>query len=184
MRISVARESDLAEPRVAATPESVKKLTMLGAELTVEPGAGVKSGILDEDYVTAGATVDSDAVRGADIVLKVRRPSEVELSSYKSGAVLIAIMDPFGNDAALAAMAKAGITAFAMELMPRITRAQVMDVLSSQANLGGYRAVIDAAAEYGRALPMMMTAAGTVPAAVIIIGSARPNSAAASTTAL
>ncbi|HSV23401.1 MAG TPA: NAD(P)(+) transhydrogenase (Re/Si-specific) subunit alpha, partial [Xanthobacteraceae bacterium] len=113
MRISVARESDLAEPRVAATPETVKKLTMLGAELAVEPGAGVKSGILDEDYVTAGATVDSDAVRGADIVLKVRRPSEVELSSYKSGAVLIAIMDPFGNDAALAAMANAGITAFA-----------------------------------------------------------------------
>jgi len=169
MRISVARESDLAEPRVAATPETVKKLTMLGAELAVEPGAGVKSGILDEDYVTAGATVDSDAVRGADIVLKVRRPSEVELSSYKSGAVLIAIMDPFGNDAALAAMAKAGITAFAMELMPRITRAQVMDVLSSQANLGGYRAVIDAAAEYGRALPMMMTAAGTVPATKVFV---------------
>jgi len=169
MRISVARESDLAEPRVAATPETVKKLTMLGAELAVEPGAGVKSGILDEDYVTAGATVDSDAVRGADIVLKVRRPSEAELSSYKSGAVLIAIMDPFGNDAALAAMAKAGITAFAMELMPRITRAQVMDVLSSQANLGGYRAVIDAAAEYGRALPMMMTAAGTVPATKVFV---------------
>src|SRR5215470_9863074 len=169
MRISVARESDLAEPRVAATPETVKKLTMLGAELAVEPGAGVKSGILDEDYVIAGATVDSDAVRAADIVLKVRRPSEVELSSYKSGAVLIAIMDPFGNDAALAAMAKAGITAFAMELMPRITRAQSMDVLSSQANLGGYRAVIDGAAEYSRALPMMMTAAGTVPAAKVFV---------------
>src|SRR5215467_5109627 len=169
MRIGVARESDPAEPRVAATPETVKKLTMLGAELAVEPGAGVKSGILDEDYVTAGATVDSDAVRGADIVLKVRRPSEAELSSYKSGAVLIAIMDPFGNDAALAAMAKAGITAFAMELMPRITRAQSMDVLSSQANLGGRRAVIDGAAEYRRALPMMMTAAGTVPAAKVFV---------------
>src|SRR5499427_5903538 len=164
MRISVARESDPAEPRVAATPETIKKLKNLGVELEVEPGAGIKSGIPDEDYVAAGATVDSGAVTGADIVLKVRRPSEAELSSYKSGAVLIAIMDPFGNDAALAAMANAGITAFAMELMPRITRAQVMDVLSSQANLAGYRAVIDAAAEFGRALPMMMTAAGTVPA--------------------
>jgi NAD(P) transhydrogenase subunit alpha len=169
MRISVARESESAEPRVAATPETVKKLKTLGAELAVEPGAGVKSGILDEDYVTAGATVNPDAVRDADIVLKVRRPSETELSGYKPGALVIAIMDPYGNDAALAAMAKAGITAFAMELMPRITRAQVMDVLSSQANLGGYRAVIDAAAEYGRAFPMMMTAAGTIPATKVFV---------------
>src|SRR5882757_1083207 len=152
MRISVARESDPAEPRVAATPETVKKLKVLGADVAVEPGAGIKSGILD-----------------ADIVLKVRRPSKAELAGYKSGALVIAIMDPYGNDAALAAMAKAGITAFAMELMPRITRAQSMDVLSSQANLGGYRAVIDGAAEYGRALPMMMTAAGTVPAAKVFI---------------
>jgi len=141
----------------------------LGADLTVEPGAGVKAGILDEDYAAAGATVRPGAATDADIVLKVRRPSETELAGYKSGALVIAIMDPFGNDAALAAMAKAGITAFAMELMPRITRAQSMDVLSSQANLGGYRAVIDGAAEYGRALPMMMTAAGTVPAAKVFI---------------
>jgi NAD(P) transhydrogenase subunit alpha len=169
MRIGVARESDAAEPRVAATPETVKKLKALGADLTVEPGAGVKSGILDEDYAAAGATVRPGAATDADIVLKVRRPSETELAGYKSGALVIAIMDPFGNDAALAAMAKAGITAFAMELMPRITRAQSMDVLSSQANLGGYRAVIDGAAEYGRALPMMMTAAGTVPAAKVFI---------------
>ncbi len=169
MRIGVARESDAAEPRVAATPETVKKLKALGADLAVEPGAGVKSGILDEDYAAAGATVRPGAVRDADIVLKVRRPSEAELAGYKSGALVIAIMDPYGNDAALAAMAKAGITAFAMELMPRITRAQSMDVLSSQANLGGYRAVIDGAAEYGRALPMMMTAAGTVPAAKVFI---------------
>jgi NAD(P) transhydrogenase subunit alpha len=169
MRISVARESDPAEPRVAATPETIKKLKALDAELAVEPGAGVKSGIPDEDYVAAGATVGADAVRGADIVLKVRRPTEAELSGYKPGALVIAIMDPYGNDAALAAMATAGITAFAMELMPRITRAQVMDVLSSQANLGGYRAVIDAAAEYGRALPMMMTAAGTVPATKVFV---------------
>jgi NAD(P) transhydrogenase subunit alpha len=169
MRISVARESDPAETRVAATPETVKKLIALGAELAVEPGAGVKSGILDADYAAAGATVRSDAANDADIVLKVRRPSEAELTAYKRGALVIAIMDPYGNDAALAAMAKAGITAFAMELMPRITRAQSMDVLSSQANLGGYRAVIDGAAEYGRALPMMMTAAGTVPAAKVFV---------------
>src|SRR6202023_947022 len=169
MRISVARESDPAEPRVAATPETIKKLKTLGAELAVEPGAGIKSGILDEDYVAAGATVSPDAVRDADIVLRVRRPSEAELSGYKPGALVIAIMDPYGNDAALAAIARTGVVAFAMELMPRITRAQSMDVLSSQANLAGYRAVIDAAAEYGRALPMMMTAAGTVSAAKVFV---------------
>src|SRR5882762_2456423 len=169
MRIGVARESDAAEPRVAATPETVKKLKALGAELAVEPSAGVKAGILDGDYEAAGATVRPGAATDADVVLKVRRPSEAELAGYKSGALVIAIMDPYGNDAALAAMAKAGITAFAMELMPRITRAQSMDVLSSQANLGGYRAVIDGAAEYGRALPMMMTAAGTVPAAKVFV---------------
>ena len=169
MRISVARESDPAEPRVAATPETVKKLKALGADVSVEPGAGIKSGVLDADYAAAGAAVGPDAMKDADIVLKVRRPSEAELSAYKPGALVIAIMDPFGNDAALAAMAKAGITAFAMELMPRITRAQSMDVLSSQANLGGYRAVIDGAAEYGRALPMMMTAAGTIPATKVFV---------------
>ncbi len=168
MRIFVARESDAAEPRVAATPETVKKLMALGAEVTVAPGAGVKSGVLDADYEAAGATV-ADGARDADVVLRVRRPTEAEVAGYKPGALVIAIMDPFGNDAALAAMAKAGVTAFAMELMPRITRAQSMDVLSSQANLAGYRAVIDGAAEYGRALPMMMTAAGTVPAAKVFV---------------
>ncbi len=169
MRITVARESDPAEPRVAATPETVKKMKVLGVDVVVEPGAGVKSGVLDQDYVTAGAVVAADAMKDADIVLKVRRPSEAELAGYKPGAIVIAIMDPFGNDAALAAMAKAGITAFAMELMPRITRAQSMDVLSSQANLAGYRAVIDAAAAYGRAFPMMMTAAGTIPATKVFV---------------
>jgi len=168
MRISVAREHD-GEPRVAATPETVKKLKGLGADVVVEPGAGVRSGILDADYATAGATVATNGAGGADVVLKVRRPSDAELAAYKPGALVMAIMDPYGNDAALAAMAKAGITAFAMELLPRITRAQTMDVLSSQANLAGYRAVIDAAAEYGRALPMMMTAAGTVPAAKVFV---------------
>jgi NAD(P) transhydrogenase subunit alpha len=169
MRISVARESDPDETRVAATPETVKKMKALGADVTVEPGAGLKSGILDADYAAAGATVSTDAAKDADIILKVRRPNDAELATYKPGAIVIAIMDPYGADAALAAMAKAGVTAIAMELMPRITRAQVMDVLSSQANLAGYRSIIDAAAEYGRALPMMMTAAGTIPAAKVFV---------------
>jgi H+-translocating NAD(P) transhydrogenase subunit alpha len=168
MRIFVARESDPAEPRVAATPETVKKMAGLGAEVTVEPGAGIKSGILDADYTAAGATLSENG-KDADIVLRVCRPTEAEIAGYKPGALVIAVMDPFGHDAALGAMARAGLLAFAMELMPRITRAQSMDVLSSQANLGGYRAVIDGAAEYGRALPMMMTAAGTVPAAKVFV---------------
>jgi NAD(P) transhydrogenase subunit alpha len=169
MKIAVAAEADPSEPRVAATPETVKKMIGLGAEVAVQPGAGVKSGILDADYAAAGATVSADAVNGADIVLQVRRPSAAELAKVQKGALVIAIMDPYGQDAALKAMADAGVTAFAMELMPRITRAQSMDVLSSQANLAGYRAVIDASAEYGRAFPMMMTAAGTVPAARVFI---------------
>jgi NAD(P) transhydrogenase subunit alpha len=169
MRIAVAREADPVESRVAATPETVKKMKGLGADVAVEPGAGDKSGIPDSEFAAAGATVASGAAKDADVVLKVRRPESAELSSYKKGALVIAIMDPFGNDAALKAMAEAGVVAFAMELMPRITRAQSMDVLSSQANLAGYRAVIDASVEYGRALPMMMTAAGTVPAAKVFI---------------
>jgi len=169
MKVAVVAETDANEPRVAATPETAKKLTALGAQVAVEPGAGVKSGILDADYTAAGATVTSDAVNGADIVLMVRRPERAVLSRLKKGAIVIAIMDPYGHDDALRAMADAGVIAFAMELMPRITRAQSMDVLSSQANLSGYRAVIDAAEEYGRAMPMMMTAAGTVPAAKVFI---------------
>jgi proton-translocating NAD(P)+ transhydrogenase subunit alpha len=141
----------------------------LGAEVAVEPGAGKKSGILDSDYTAAGASLSADALNGADIVLQVRRPEPPELSRLKKGAIVIAIMDPYGHESALRAMADAGIVAFAMELLPRITRAQVMDVLSSQANLAGYRAVIDGAAEFGRALPMMMTAAGTVPAAKVFV---------------
>ncbi|MEP9367509.1 Re/Si-specific NAD(P)(+) transhydrogenase subunit alpha [Xanthobacter sp. VNH20] len=172
MKIAVPVEIDLGEPRVAASPDTVKRLTALGANVVVESGAGLKSGILDADYESAGATIAQtafDAVSGADVVLKVRRPTEAELSSYKRGALVFAIMDPYGNEAALKAMADAGVAAFAMELMPRITRAQVMDVLSSQANLAGYRAVIDAAEQFGRALPMMMTAAGTVPAARVFV---------------
>jgi NAD(P) transhydrogenase subunit alpha len=169
MKIAVPAEIDLTEARVAATPETVKKLKGLGADVAVAPGAGLKSGLIDADYEAAGATIEKNPVDGADVVLKVRRPTDKELKGYKDGAVVLAVMDPYGNDAALASMAKAGISSFAMELMPRITRAQVMDVLSSQANLAGYRAVIDGAGEFGRALPMMMTAAGTVPAAKIFI---------------
>ncbi len=169
MKIAVAAESDPAEPRVAATPETVKKFVSFGAAVAVEAGAGTRSGLPDADFQAAGATVGSQVVADADIVLKVRRPSADEVKGYRKGALVLAIMDPYGNEAAVKAMADAGIVAFAMELMPRITRAQSMDVLSSQANLAGYRAVIDASGEYGRALPMMMTAAGTVPAAKVFI---------------
>jgi NAD(P) transhydrogenase subunit alpha len=170
MKIAVPAEAD--DTRVAATPETVRKFGALGGAVTVQAGAGTRSGIVDADYVAAGATIAADAaatVRDADIVLKVRRPGESALRAYKPGALVVATMDPYGNEAALRAMARAGVAAFAMELLPRISRAQSMDVLSSQANLAGYQAVIDAAAEYGRALPMMMTAAGTVPAARVFV---------------
>ncbi|TGQ28167.1 MULTISPECIES: Re/Si-specific NAD(P)(+) transhydrogenase subunit alpha [unclassified Mesorhizobium] len=168
--IFIPRELDANEQRVAASPDTVKRLAGLGFEVVVEKGAGTGSRIPDEEFAKAGAAIGGAAdASKADVVLKVRRPNDTELKGYKQGAAVIAIMDPYGNDAAVAAMAKAGITAFSMEFMPRITRAQVMDVLSSQANLAGYQAVIDAAAEYDRALPMMMTAAGTVPAAKAFI---------------
>jgi H+-translocating NAD(P) transhydrogenase subunit alpha len=170
MKVAIPAEAD-SEPRVAATPDTVKKLKAY-ADVVVQSGAGLASGVLDGDYEAAGATIAqsaADALHDADVVLKVRRPTEQELSSCKPGALVLAIMDPYGADDALAAMAKANVAGFAMELMPRITRAQVMDVLSSQANLAGYRAVIDGAAEFGRAFPMMMTAAGTVPAARVFI---------------
>jgi NAD(P) transhydrogenase subunit alpha len=169
MRIAIPAETDAGESRVAATPETAKKLIGLGASVAVAAGAGTGSGIPDADYEAAGATIGADVVSGADVVLKVRRPSAAELAAYRPGAIVIAIMDPYGHEAELGELARAGVSAFAMELMPRITRAQVMDVLSSQANLAGYRAVIDAAAEFGRALPMMMTAAGTVPAAKLFV---------------
>ncbi|SCZ03098.1 Re/Si-specific NAD(P)(+) transhydrogenase subunit alpha [Microvirga guangxiensis] len=172
MRIAVLSETEGAETRVAATPETVKKYKTLGADVAVQAGAGAKAGITDAEFEAAGAAIASsreEALKDADVVLKVRRPAEGELSGVKPGALVIAIMDPYGQDAALKALADAKVAAFSMELMPRITRAQVMDVLSSQANLAGYRAVIDATAEYGRAMPMMMTAAGTVPAARVFV---------------
>ena len=169
MKIAVAKEIDPAEPRVAASPDTIKKFKALGVEVAVEPGAGIKSGLPDSEFASAGATVSADAVKDADIVIKVKRPEASELGQYKRGALVIAIMDPYGNETALKTMADAGVSAFAMELMPRITRAQVMDVLSSQANLAGYRSVIEAAEAFGRAFPMMMTAAGTVPAAKLFV---------------
>ena len=170
MRIGVVAETDPRETRVAASPETVKKMIGLGAEVFVQAGAGMKAGTPDADFAAAGAKIGSaEEAFGSDVVLAVRRPAGEAFGRTKAGALVIATMDPYGHLAEIETMAKAGVAAFAMELMPRITRAQVMDVLSSQANLAGYRAVIDGAAEFGRALPMMMTPAGTVPAAKIFI---------------
>lgn len=172
MKIAVPRETDAVETRVSATPDTIKKLIGFGATVVVEKDAGKLSRIPDQDYQDAGAEIAADyakTVADADVVLKVRRPAGEELAPMKKGALVLASMDPYGNEKDVEAMAAAGITAFAMEFMPRITRAQVMDVLSSQANLAGYQAVIEGAAEYDRALPMMMTAAGTVPAAKIFV---------------
>ncbi len=172
MRIAILDESGQGEPRVAASPETVKKYVSMGAAVSVQKGAGLGSAVTDADYEAAGATIARtarEALKDADLLLKVKRPTESEIKALRKGAMAIAIMDPYGDEAAVQAMAEAGISAFAMEFMPRITRAQVMDVLSSQANLAGYRAVVEAAQIYGRALPMMMTAAGTVPAAKVFV---------------
>ncbi len=170
MRVAILKEDAAVEPRVAATPESVKKLVALGATVAVEAGAGAAAGIRDDVYRGAGAEIAEGAnaaLAGADLVLKVRRPDDV--SGFPRGAAVVALMDPYGNEDALKRMADAGLMAFALELIPRITRAQAMDVLSSQANLAGYQAVIEAAAHFSRAFPMMMTAAGTVPAARVFV---------------
>ncbi|MEO5807609.1 Re/Si-specific NAD(P)(+) transhydrogenase subunit alpha [Devosia sp.] len=174
MKIAIVRERFDGENRVAATPETVGKLIGLGGEVSVEKGAGLGSRILDADYAAAGATITPTAeaaLKGAEIVLTVRRPAAAALAGVAKGALVIGALDPFGNDADVQALAKAGVAAMSMEFMPRITRAQVMDILSSQANLSGYQAVIDAAAEFDRAMPMMMTAAGTVrPAKAFVMG--------------
>lgn len=168
--VFVAKEITGDETRVAASVETVKKIKSLGFDVIVEAGAGALSRIPDCEFEAVGAAIGTFAdAASADVILKVRRPSESEISGYKTGAVVIAIMDPYGNDEAVAAMARAGLSTFAMELMPRITRAQSMDVLSSQANLAGYQAVIEAAVVYDRAMPMMMTAAGTIPAAKVFV---------------
>ena len=174
MKIAIVRERFEGENRVAATPETVGKLIALGASVAVEKGAGLGSRILDKDYEAAGATIGDSAdatLKGADVVLTVRRPSVGSLAGVAKGALVIGALDPYGNDQDVAALAKAGVTAISMEFMPRITRAQVMDILSSQANLAGYQGVVEAAAAFDRALPMMMTAAGTVrPAKAFVMG--------------
>ncbi|HPE02904.1 MAG TPA: Re/Si-specific NAD(P)(+) transhydrogenase subunit alpha [Burkholderiaceae bacterium] len=169
MRIGVPAETQAGETRVAATPETVKKLTTAKHEVLVQSGAGVAAAYPDEAYAAAGAQiVDAAAALGAELVLKVRRPSVAELPQMKSGAVLVGMLEPFNNEG-LAAMNGAGLTAFALEAAPRTSRAQSLDVLSSQANVAGYKAVLLAADTYGRFMPMLMTAAGTVKAARVVI---------------
>jgi len=169
--IAVTAES-ADEPRVGLSPETAKKFAQKGCRVLVESGAGLRSRFLDADYTAAGASIAgsaAEALAAADVLLKVRRPSAQEIAGLKRNAFIAAMLEPFGERAGLEAMAGAGVTSFAMELMPRISRAQSMDVLSSQSNLAGYKAVVDAAAAFQRALPMMMTAAGTVPAAKLFV---------------
>ncbi|MEW4468403.1 Re/Si-specific NAD(P)(+) transhydrogenase subunit alpha [Parasphingorhabdus sp. JC815] len=167
MKIAVLKELADGELRVSASPETVKKFTALGATLAVEKGAGLSASVTDADYEAAGASMGTRAavLKDADIVLAVQGPDPESLKSIKKGAWLVASLNPFGERARIDQYAALGIDALAMEFMPRITRAQSMDILSSQSNLSGYKAVIEAASYYGRAFPMMMTAAGTVPAA-------------------
>src|SRR5437868_5837258 len=174
MKLAVLKEHRDGETRVAATPETVKKLKGLGLDVTVETGAGASARMADTDYTAAGATIAPDgatALKDADIVLTVRAPSADQIAQMKNGAVLAALLAPFVDKETPAKCGAQGVNAFAMEFLPRISRAQAMDVLSSQANLAGYKAVIDAAAHFGRAMPMMMTAAGTIaPARVFVMG--------------
>ena len=171
VRIAVVKESAAGEKRVSATPETVRKFAGLGAEIAVESGAGSSASIADADYEVAGAKVGIRAatLKDADIILGVQGPDPDSLKGAKQGAWIVAGMNPFGDRARVDAYAAAGFEALAMEFMPRITRAQSMDILSSQSNLSGYKAVLDAASEYGRAFPMMMTAAGTVSAARVFV---------------
>ena len=171
MKIAILKETANGECRVAASPETVKKFIGLGAEVAVEAGAGISASISDADYAAAGAsigTTDQTALN-ADIVLGVQGPEPLALTGVSKGAWVVAGLDPFGQRTRIEEYAKAGLEALAMEFMPRITRAQSMDILSSQSNLSGYKAVIDAGGTYGRAFPMMMTAAGTVSAARVFI---------------
>jgi NAD(P) transhydrogenase subunit alpha len=170
--IAIPKERRADEARVAATPETTKKLKGLGLDVVVERDAGLGANYSDADYEAAGARVNPDGVlKDADIVLKVRGPDAAEIAQLKRGAILVSLLSPATEREQIAKLAEAGVEAFAMEYLPRISRAQAMDVLSSQANLAGYKAVIDAAAEFGRAMPMMMTAAGTIaPARVLVMG--------------
>jgi NAD(P) transhydrogenase subunit alpha len=173
MKIAVLKETAPGETRCAAIPETVKKFIGLGAEVAVEAGAGESAGVSDSDFEAAGAKVGDRkaALSGADIILCINRPDAAALNGAGAGAILVGALDPLRRKEAVEAYAKAGLQALAMEWMPRITRAQSMDILSSQSNLAGYKAVVDAAAAFGRAFPMMMTAAGTVsPAKVFVMG--------------
>ncbi|HET6390262.1 Re/Si-specific NAD(P)(+) transhydrogenase subunit alpha [Hyphomicrobium sp.] len=170
--VTIAVASEQAdEPRVAVSPDTVKKFSALGAVVRIEQGAGLRSRFSDEAYRAAGAEIlnRAEALAGADILLSVRRPSADDIRALKPGAIVAGMIDPFGERAGLEALAGSGGTVFSMELMPRTTRAQSMDVLSSQANLAGYKAVVDGASMFGQALPLMMTPAGTVPAAKAFI---------------
>ena len=174
LTLAVTTEQTAGETRVAATPDTVKKWTAAGLTVQIQSGAGLGASITDDAYTAAGATIvktAKEALKAADIVLKVRGPARDEIAALKKGAMVIATLDPYREKDTLNALATAGASAYAMEFVPRITRAQVMDVLSSQANLAGYRAVIEAASAYGKAFPMMMTAAGTVaPAKAFMMG--------------
>jgi NAD(P) transhydrogenase subunit alpha len=170
--IAVTKERRTGETRVAVTPDSIKKLAGLGFEVVVEAGAGLEAAVTDAEYEAAGARLAKTAaaaVKDADVLFKVRGPDAAEIKALKPGALVVALLNPFGDKPTLEAIAAQGATAFAMEFVPRISRAQAMDALSSQANLAGYRAVIEAAHAYGRGMPMMMTAAGTVAAAKVFV---------------
>ncbi|ASR52926.1 NAD(P) transhydrogenase subunit alpha [Blastomonas fulva] len=171
MKIAVLKEQASGERRVSASPETVKKFIALGAEMAVETGAGEFASVSDADFAAAGATVASRAevLAGADIIFGIQGPDPASLAGAKPGAMIAASLNPFGERARIDAYAAAGFQALALEFMPRITRAQSMDILSSQSNLAGYKAVLDGASEYGKAFPMMMTAAGTVSAAKVFV---------------
>ena len=174
MKIAVLKERHEDEARVAASPDSVKRLSALGFEFVIESGAGDGASFSDDVYRDVGAKIADDAAsttNGADIVLKIRGPEESEMDLLSNGQILVAHLAALSSKETMSALAGKGVTAFALELLPRITRAQSMDILSSQSNLAGYKAVLDAAGELGRAFPMMMTAAGTIaPAKVFIMG--------------
>jgi len=174
MKIAIVRERADGETRVAATPETVQKLIGLGNTVSIEAGAGASARFPDSEYQKAGATVTAtaaEAISGAEIILTVRRPTVDILAGAAKGALVIGAMDPYGNERDIDALGKTGATLVAMEFMPRITRAQVMDILSSQANLAGYQGVLEAAVAFDRAMPMIMTAACTVrPAKVCVMG--------------
>ena len=171
MKIAIAKDKLAGEKRVGASPETVRKLGSLGADVFIVTGAGVAASMTDEMYHVAGAQIvsEDEAYKDADVVLRVRHPSVDELGKMKKGALMIGILSPYQEKDLIKSYATQGITAMAMELVPRITRAQTMDVLSSQANLAGYRAVLEASIEFGRSLPLMMTAAGTVSAAKVFV---------------